>query len=441
MKFEDVKLSDLQVNRANDRHGRLANEETAIEWLLKNFSNRMKNLARDIVEQSQIYEPPLVIWENDAYVVYDGNRRTTSLKLLAEPQRAPTKEWAKFYRELREKWDGDFPDTIQCQVEEDRDRLDEILFRRHNGSQGGVGQSEWDAPAKSHFQKRTGKKTKVDVAECIEELLIASGRLQENERIPRSNMKRLLSAEQYRNRIGIAVRDNQLVYTHDEEKALAAMERIARDLISKKKTLDDLWDAEAKRNYLNELDKEGVLPKAADALQTPPPAKPNGTKRTAKNTNSDKKSSARAERWTLIRDIDLEIPETHENRRALDMIDELQHQLIFGQHDNAIAVLFRVVIEISIEVYAAREGVTFERNDKLARRFRKVMSSMRENGLIDEKYEMAIKKFETAEPILSANTLNSYVHNKDIFPSPDHLKMMWDTMQTFIVTCLKPEKR
>ena len=157
MKYEDLKLDQLSVNRANDRHGELVDEDAAIEWLLTHRANHMRNLAKDIVSAGEIYEPPLVRKEGDVFVVYDGNRRTTALKLLAKPQRAMSADWARFFRTLRDQWDGDFPTSVTCQIEQDRERLDEILYRRHTGQQSGVGQSQWDAPAKTNFERRTGK--------------------------------------------------------------------------------------------------------------------------------------------------------------------------------------------------------------------------------------------------------------------------------------------
>jgi hypothetical protein len=131
VKLQSIRLSDLSINAANDRHGELAGEHAAIDWLLTHRANHMRNLAKDIVAENGIYEPPLVHDDSGKYVVYDGNRRVTCLKLLCEPHKAPTKDWADYFRARRSEWTGKFPDRIQCQIEPDRDRLDEILYRRH----------------------------------------------------------------------------------------------------------------------------------------------------------------------------------------------------------------------------------------------------------------------------------------------------------------------
>ena len=140
MSYRHVPLESLVINRANDRHGELENETAAIAWLFHNFELHMLNLTKDIVANGQVFEPPLVFPEGDQFVLFDGNRRMTCLKLLDRPRRAPTTELQGFFSEQRAKWKGDFPSSIQCQVETDRDRIDNILYRRHTGSHGGVGQ-------------------------------------------------------------------------------------------------------------------------------------------------------------------------------------------------------------------------------------------------------------------------------------------------------------
>ena len=433
MQIQTIALDDLLVNRANDRHGELMDEGAAIEWLLTHRATHMRNLTKDIVQSHEIYEPPLVHEKNGKFVIYDGNRRTSVLKLLSAPERAPSQDWAQFFRDYRTQWQGDFPTVIECQVETDRARLDEILYRRHTGQQNGVGQSQWGAEAKLNFQKRTGKHTKIDIAEEIEKLLHTSKRLSEEERIPRSNMKRLLSAEQFRNRVGISIEKNKLKFTHSEEKVLDSLERISRDLITKKVTLDDIWDNEAKRLYLDTLACSGVLPLAQDALPEKIDSKPK-RKIKIKPKPKEKKPSTPKTRKSLIRDYDFGLVQTHHNRRALDIFNELQHRLKFEEHDNAIAVLFRVLLELSIEIYIDRSNVSIvHKGDRLTKKYEKVLDHMLQQNEIDRNYHGALKKFVKSEPVFSTNTLHAYVHSTDFFPSDHHLKNMWDTLEKYIL--------
>ena len=175
MAYESISLAELIINKDNDRHGELPDETAAMAWLLNKHEQHMRHLASDIVAQGKIYEPPLVFPLSGRFLVFDGNRRVTCLKLLGDPLRAPTPEAQKFFETARSKWNGPFPTEIECQIEFDREEIDDILYRRHTGSQSGVGQSQWDDVGKANFIDRTGKKTKINVAEEIENLLHERG--------------------------------------------------------------------------------------------------------------------------------------------------------------------------------------------------------------------------------------------------------------------------
>ena len=112
MTYRKLPLTSLVVNPANDRHGELENETAAIAQLFASQEAHMRSLARDLVTKGEVFEPPLVFPDADHYVVADGNRRTTCLKLLANNRRAPTVELQQFFAELRERWPGKFPDRI-----------------------------------------------------------------------------------------------------------------------------------------------------------------------------------------------------------------------------------------------------------------------------------------------------------------------------------------
>jgi hypothetical protein len=271
MPYQEVSLNELVVNPANDRHGELENETAAIAQLFALREQHMKNLAKDLAQKGEIFEPPLVYPKDGKFIVADGNRRTTCLKLLTEPRRAPTVELQQYFQKLRAEWNGTIPDTIECRVEADRDRVDDILFRRHTGVQSGIGQSTWDDRMKTNFVVRTGKNRGLNIADEVEKFL-RQANLLPPKKIPRSNLNRLLSAESLRNRLGISVKKNRFEFIRDKNEALAALSRVASDLANRIVTLDEIWDAASKLRYIDQLEREGVLPTA----KTPPP-KPSPT--------------------------------------------------------------------------------------------------------------------------------------------------------------------
>jgi hypothetical protein len=266
--YEELDVGDLRVNQANDRHGEVGNEDLAFAELFRLHDAQMRNLAADIADVGAVYDPPLVMPSDDGFVVFDGNRRITCLKLLSDPARAPTADLRTYFTSLCSGAREGIPEQLTCQVEEDRNLIDSILFRRHTGSQRGVGQLGWNDRAKRNFVERTGQGGGINVAAEVERLLADADRLPQGN-IPWSTLSRLLSSEEFRNRTGISTAGRRFRLTHDHSAVSDALQRIAGDLANQVITLGDLWNNEGKRAYLNRLQAEGVLPVENERLEEP----------------------------------------------------------------------------------------------------------------------------------------------------------------------------
>ena len=432
MAYRKLPLASLIVNPANDRHGELVNETAAIAQLFASQELHMRNLTKDIVAKAEILEPPLVFPSGEKYVVADGNRRTTCLKLLTVPRRAPTVELQQFFADYRAKWTGAFPDRIECRVEVDRDRVDDILFRRHTGVQGGIGQSTWTDRMKTNFVLRTGKGGGLNIADEIERRL-KDAKLLPARKIPRSNFNRLLSAESLRNRVGLSVRKGRLEIIRNEAGTLAALHRIASDLAHRVITLEDIWDTESKLAYIDSLDAEGVLPRVGPKPPQGPPADPPPA------PPSPNPAPPRPKPWPhLIPDVNYGVAWAAHLQRHRAIWEELQYKLDLADTPNATSVLLRVLLELSIDNYVKRRQlVAVHENDKLSTKAGKVAAELYAAGKIDKKYLGAITKLKQGEEIVSLDTLNRYVHSPNFSVSPDHLKMLWATLADLIVLCLE----
>jgi len=433
MTYKAIPLEHLLINRANDRHGELENETAAIAWLFNNREQHMRNLTKDLVQTGELYEPPLVGPEGQKYLVFDGYRRVTCLKLLNHPRGAPTTELQEFFRDPRTRAKGALPSLIQCQLEADRDRIDDILFRRHTGSQSGVGQSTWDDRMKDNFIQRTGKGGGINVADEIEKRLAAANRLPGRKKIPRSTLNRLLSAEAFRNRVGITMSRGRFELTHDEPVVMTALERIAADLASREIVLGNIWDVDGKRSYLDRLDREGILPSAAHATtrHKSSPVAPLPTKVTIPAAPRPTR------RKNLIPHVEYGVAWAGRIHRQKAIWEELQFHLDLSVHPNAISVLFRVLLELAIENYITQINLAaVNPGDKLAQKAIKVGIDLLARGKISDKELGIIKKLPQQDHLVSMDTLNRYVHSPTFAPSPEHLTAMWDTTAFLIVACL-----
>ncbi len=197
--------------------------------------------------------------------------------------------------------------------------------------------------------------------------------------------------------------------------------------------LGDIWDVDGKQDYLDKLAGEGVLPTASDVITKG--AKGKGAAKPAKTKPSAKTSPT--VRATLIPQKDFGLTWPGRLQRHHQIWEELQFHLELKKHPNEISVLLRVLIELSLENYIKEAGVVVHENDKLATRLQKVGAHLVAAGKIDAKQLGVINKFKQGDKLVSADTLNKYVHSPNFAPSPEHLMSMWDSLADVVVQCLQ----
>jgi hypothetical protein len=431
MEIAPIVISNLRLNPHNDRHGTLRDEASAIHWLLENRTMHMRTLATDLATTKRLYEHPLVQRDGDFYTVFDGNRRTCCIKLLLNSGLAPSEKWKDFFSGFPTEELKDAFSEIECEIESDLSIIDEKLFRRHTGSQEGVGQSQWDPEGKSHFLQRTGKDS-IGLGESIEKTLKTEQLIPPETQIPWSNLERLLSSEPIRKRAGISFSGGSLTYLGNKGDNLATLQRIVTDLTARRVVLSDLWNNEKKSQYLDRLKSEGMAidnapaklrPQLAEATPAVIQAQPR------RKTPKEKNLISRADENPFVRFPNLE--------RAEKIWRELQFNLSFDDHDNAIAVLMRVLLDIAITHYGREQGIAFGQNDTFARRVSAVADSMLNRGFVDTKTRSIIRKFESDKPIVSAHSMHQYVHNANFHPARSDMKAIWNVIRPLIINAIR----
>jgi hypothetical protein len=425
MPFTELLVRDLLVNQANDRHGEVGSEDLAIAELFRLHDVQMRNLAADIVTVGTIYDPPLVMPTGDRFIVFDGNRRVTCLKLLLDPGRAPTNELRAHFATLRDGADHPLPTALVCQVEEDRNLIDSILFRRHTGSQRGVGQLDWNDRAKLNFVERTGQGSGVNVAAEVERLLGDAGRLPAGT-IPWSTLTRLLSSEEFRNRAGVSTAGRRFRLTHDHAAVLDTLAHITADLAAGNVTLGDLWNNAGKRTYLDRLQAQGILPDEDERLSEP--ADPGGGQR-----NPRRNPRPRPPQTTFVPEDAPHIQWMANQHRIRAIWEELQ-SLQLQSHPNAISALMRILLELTVENYIAQHGLAVP--DNLSRKVGAVSRHLLDQAAIDQAYFDEIERLRQNDQLISVASMQRYVHSPDFGPMEHELRTYWMRLGRFLTCAL-----
>ena len=158
--IEDFKVESLKLDEGNYRFLQANDEDDCIYKIFTGNRPYFKNLVESIAVDD-LGEPLLVYKDpNGSNIVLDGNRRAAAIKVLFEPERAPTRQLQKFTEEMASKTDFDF-DNIQAQVSSDKELILKTVYERHAAGQG-KSRIDWNALAAAKFRFDTEKSEKHD---------------------------------------------------------------------------------------------------------------------------------------------------------------------------------------------------------------------------------------------------------------------------------------
>ncbi|KNX40189.1 hypothetical protein ROTO_32790 [Roseovarius tolerans] len=435
MKFIDVPLTDLVVNPNNDRHGPKGDEQSAIDWLFSEHHGKMLSLAKDIVLQGSVFDPPLVKKNNGKFTVYDGNRRVTCLKALCGLCSLPDELQSQFSN-LQRRFDCSSNMTISCQLEADQHTIDQIVSRRHNGTDGGRGQLGWDTRAKQNHAKRIGVTTQYPIAEAVEEFLADHGYPYARQ-IKRSTIYRLINAKRRQRQFGIELEaDGKLKLLRDEDDILAALSKVADDILEKNLTLKNVLNSEGVDKYMGNLEQAGLIEPANTNEQG------NSAKEKEGRDGRSIRPKRKPERENLIpkKHYDFEWP--HGLHKVEMIWQELQFTLRFDRHAISIPILFRTLIELLTDYAASKIDQPSKQQDKLSSRVKKVASYFCSVEL------MTIKERDDLERLLGytkspreLEVLNRCVHSKTTLPAKEDLAALWTEFEQYLLLCIEVKRQ
>lgn len=166
--YKTLHITELYVNPENYRYVEEVQDEISAIIAMFNVNvgdskKEMLNLANDIiVDGLNPFEMPIVCFDDEIrkYVVYDGNRRVTCLKLMTQYKgnKDVLKEIPSVVEIYKLKYEGDA--LVQCVVYEDTDDAIHFLNKIHNDINNGIGRKQWDSQAKMKANATYGNKSK-----------------------------------------------------------------------------------------------------------------------------------------------------------------------------------------------------------------------------------------------------------------------------------------
>ncbi|MBD3654299.1 hypothetical protein [Kangiella sp.] len=152
MRFANIDsfgVDELLLDEGNYRFRKAPDQQACIEKIYRSnpayFSNLMTSIAEDDLGEL------LLVWMDDGEaIVLDGNRRSAVIKVLWNPDLAPTASLKKKAELLAAKTQFDF-DNIQAQVSESKEKIYKTVYERHASSNGSR-RISWSAIAAARFR-------------------------------------------------------------------------------------------------------------------------------------------------------------------------------------------------------------------------------------------------------------------------------------------------
>ena len=418
-----VAVADLLLDEQNPRLA-VPNQGQAstIRAMAEAQGNHLLVLATDIVnhglDPSDLF---IVMKQGQRYIVLDGNRRATALKVLANPsvvKGAVPQTVSEGLRRLHRRYKG--IGSVFCNVVPDRDGANHWIEIKHTGYNRGAGPIPWGADEGARFRQRTGGSVAIETQAL--DFLQQRGDIDEAFRssVPTTTFRRLLTTPKVRAQLGVGWKDGGLIIDNSEEDAAAkALRYVANDLAAKRITVPDLIKVEDRIRYAESL--------PANVVVSPP---------TPTKNRSRPRRRAQGTRDRLIPTAaDLNVTDAR-----IQSIEGELRTLSLQKHPNAVSVLFRVFLELSADAYIDGAGLSVHQDSKLGMKLNAVAKDLEAKGKLTKQQAAVARRASQRNSYLgpSITGMHQYVHNRHLFPGPADLRADWDSLQPWFGAVWEP---
>lgn len=156
-----IPLDKIKLDQENVRFGNdvAESQREAIKLMLSDPDDAKKilRLAEHIVQYGlDPTELQLVTPDEDGnFIVLEGNRRLTALKLLQRPDLCPTDRNYKGFLKAHNNLPNGVPENLQCSVVPTRASGDVWIELKHTGENKGAGRVDWNSDIRDERRART----------------------------------------------------------------------------------------------------------------------------------------------------------------------------------------------------------------------------------------------------------------------------------------------
>lgn len=462
----DVSVKDLLLDVSNARIRSGADQADCIARIAKGKEDQLVALASDIAENGLSTAPILAKRQADnRFVVWDGNRRVTALKLLDNPALAQDAALRKRFESIKARHPS-IPVAVDVLVSTDDEALFKEVIARHGGGLDGAGQLVWSTLMRTFFL--TSHNHPSDDRRAA--LLFLWGEehgVSLPDDFPITNITRFLSKANLA-RLGFKESGGTVEPEIPLEQAIAVVKRLATDFRRGAMKVNEIFTGGQATTYIDGVCRDLGLktappPGPADPVPSPkPPAgRPAGGQppsspvppqsppaSDATQPGNDKASPPATDprprvpqkptwdRPRLFRGRSPGFSVPKAEIKVANILTELG-RLKTGETPFAVAALFRMLVEFSTTHYWEVHSIT-ARADGTHKKIAVAATHMFDSDRINESTRDRIHRRTTPsqpESMLQYNSLNQFMHAWSAYPDKQQIHVLWDELEPYLIEC------
>jgi len=444
-------------------------ENELIDYIVSVPHYKIRAFGKEVVEDFDmpVFEKLAIFDGEGENIAYEGNRRLTVYKLLVDPDLCSDLELREYFHKLKRSINIDENYKIDCVISDNKKEILRYVNRKHLNNNNEVA---WGTIENSNARLRwLDDPDKVDIFRSNISVIVR------NLDIPNDDKDKILGRGYVTTLFRIlnsrtSAKFFQLVFDDDNnlisgnENFYPSLNIIIYDILKGKEFNNKKFSrlnaveveeylnsivifkpkADEKNKKLNEkLYTTDNLKGSNDNLKTTKDENKNtkteievgksGAKDAPIKTSPDRKSTQR--KYLIPKDCNLEIKEHKINNIYCELKKDLLLDDTVKAVPNAVGILFRVFLEISIDNYAEKKhGHIFKQDITISQKIGWVVEKLKSLGHKEKIFNNinVVGSSKKEHSYLSIEKFHQYVHSTTLEPSSSELKTKWDLLQPFI---------
>ena len=418
---KSIDVDKLMINPENYRFDLVDNQSEAIQLMLEEKGDEILNLATHIFKNGLDRAKDCRVRElkKELFLVLDGNRRVTAVKCLLNPSIIKIDSLReKFVKLIKEK--GSIPREVNCFTYRTEEDAAEWIRLDHTGKNEGIGQDQWDPAGKERFDwKFSGQLSPaMQVIELFEK---ETKHKLDKKKLKISTINRILSNPESRSYLGIDIRNRNITLNSTKKEVIQRLDKLFNKIIIDDVAVSEVYRTQNAIQFMENL--FGTKPSLAKSKVVV-----SQKSLIIKGKSKFKRSLPKSSRRNVL------IPPSCVLQIYESKINNIYHELKkldLDEGTNAVAVLFRVFLETSLDYYANKFGIQFRDDTKLAGKITKVTDELEKRGYNKNQLKNIRSVTRKGYAILSIDSFHEYVHSFNSHPAPVDLISKWENLQEF----------